>query len=156
MRVSVLLRCPTTASVSQSATERRRSRAYLAHRFPRLGFVRRKHVHGDCLPYSSAAPRRADRAAGTDGGGPSMLMIPALIICTGLWLLFPKSFKFMVGTFVGFCAGGFVWSLTAMAHHSRAVQKWTALSLAITGRPRPPRPEKAWLFGVPTPQSDTE
>jgi hypothetical protein len=37
-----------------------------------------------------------------------------VVVCTGLWLLFPKGFKFMVGTWVGFCGGGFFWGLTAM------------------------------------------
>ena len=33
------------------------------------------------------------------------------IVCTGLWLLFPKGFKYLVGTMVGLIGGAFVWGL---------------------------------------------
>lgn len=33
------------------------------------------------------------------------------ITCVVLWLLFPKGFKYLVGSLVGTCAGGFLWGL---------------------------------------------
>lgn len=38
-------------------------------------------------------------------------------IMTVLWLAFPKGFKYLVGTWVGFAGGGFFWSLFAMCFH---------------------------------------
>lgn len=37
------------------------------------------------------------------------------LVCLALFLLFPKGFKFMVGTWVGTAAGGFFWGLFAIA-----------------------------------------
>ena len=37
-----------------------------------------------------------------------------LLVCIGLFLLFPKGFKFLVGSWVGVAAGGFAWALSAM------------------------------------------
>jgi len=31
-------------------------------------------------------------------------------------MLFPKGFKYMVGTWIGFIAGGFAWSMAAMCN----------------------------------------
>lgn len=42
-----------------------------------------------------------------------MGIIESVLFCTGLFLLFPKGFKFMVGTWVGAMSGGFFWSLFA-------------------------------------------
>lgn len=33
------------------------------------------------------------------------------IVCTGLWLLFPKGFKYLVGTLIGLIGAAFVWGL---------------------------------------------
>jgi hypothetical protein len=43
-----------------------------------------------------------------------MHFIVIIAICTGLWLLFPKGFALMVGSWVGFCMGGFAWGMAAM------------------------------------------
>lgn len=48
---------------------------------------------------------------------PGYLLIA--IVCTGLWLLFPKGFKYLVGTIVGLIGGAFVWGLGVLA--------WTAV-----------------------------
>lgn len=40
--------------------------------------------------------------------------IVILLVCIGLFLLFPKGFKFLVGSWVGVAAGGFAWALAAM------------------------------------------
>ena len=32
-------------------------------------------------------------------------------------MLFPKGFKYVVGTFMGVCGGGFFWGLFAMCFH---------------------------------------
>lgn len=37
------------------------------------------------------------------------------LACVGLWLVFPKGFKYLVGSLVGTCAGGFVWGLGVLA-----------------------------------------
>ncbi len=37
------------------------------------------------------------------------------IVCTGLWLIFPKGFKYLVGTMVGFITGAFLWGLGVLA-----------------------------------------
>jgi len=34
-------------------------------------------------------------------------------VCTALWMLFPKGFKYVVGTFMGVCGGGFFWGFTS-------------------------------------------
>lgn len=44
-----------------------------------------------------------------------MHLIPIVLVCVGLFMLFPKGFKFMVGTWVGFTAGCFVWCLSVLA-----------------------------------------
>jgi len=43
-----------------------------------------------------------------------MGLIGIAAIMTVLWLIFPKSFKYFVGTWVGAMGGGFFWSLFAM------------------------------------------
>lgn len=60
-------------------------------------------------------------------------------VCVGLWLLFPKGFKYLVGSLVGACAGGFVWGigtlvwLTGVAENvSWTFMGWTGLG-CLTG-----------------------
>lgn len=36
------------------------------------------------------------------------------LACIVLWLLFPKGFKYLVGSLVGVCAGGFLWGLATL------------------------------------------
>ncbi len=67
-------------------------------------------------------------------------MLTTFLTCLGLGLLFPKSFPFMVGTFVGFVAGGFLWSVTALVamlwfklDMSWAAMGWTFLGCAAAG-----------------------
>lgn len=38
----------------------------------------------------------------------------ATFVCVGLYMLFPKGFKYLVGTWVGFLGGGFFWAIAAM------------------------------------------
>lgn len=41
-------------------------------------------------------------------------MLWTFIICLGMALLFPRGFKYLVGTFVGVCFGGFVCGLCSL------------------------------------------
>lgn len=41
-------------------------------------------------------------------------IVIAFFVSLGLFLLFPKGFKFMVGTWVGVMAGGFFWGVFAL------------------------------------------
>ena len=45
------------------------------------------------------------------------LLVPCLVFL-GLFLLFPKGFKYLVGTWVGFTGGAFFWALFAIAIHA--------------------------------------
>lgn len=38
----------------------------------------------------------------------------AVIACIGLFLLFPKGFKYLVGTWLGFMAGSVAWVIAAL------------------------------------------
>lgn len=44
---------------------------------------------------------------------PGYLLIA--IVCTGLWLIFPKGFKYLVGTMVGLIGGAFLCGLGVLA-----------------------------------------
>jgi len=41
-------------------------------------------------------------------------MLWTFLVCIGLFFLFPKGFKFLIGTIVGAMFGGFAWGLFAM------------------------------------------
>jgi hypothetical protein len=41
-------------------------------------------------------------------------MIASALVCLVLLFLFPKAFKFMVGTWVGVACGGFLWCLAGL------------------------------------------
>jgi len=43
------------------------------------------------------------------------LLLPFLV-CLGFFMLFPKGFKFMVGSWVGFTAGALAWCLATLAY----------------------------------------
>ncbi len=67
-------------------------------------------------------------------------MLTTFLTCLAMWLLFPKSFQFMVGTFVGFVAGGFLWSVAALItmlcfklDMSWAAIGWSFLGCAAAG-----------------------
>ena len=60
------------------------------------------------------------------------LFLPFLV-CLGLFLLFPKSFKFMVGSWVGFTAGGFAWSLATLAFSDVLFTPKVFVAFAVTG-----------------------
>jgi len=47
-----------------------------------------------------------------------METVVLFVVCLVLWLLFPKGFRFMVGSLVGACGGGLLWGI--------AVLCWTA------------------------------
>lgn len=63
----------------------------------------------------------------------------AAFICTGLWLLFPKSFKFFVGSMVGTAGAMFFWGLAVLvwcmvAHiPSWAGMGWSMVTFVILG-----------------------
>jgi hypothetical protein len=40
-----------------------------------------------------------------------MGLLESVLICVGLFLLFPKGFKYLVGTWMGAITGGFLWGL---------------------------------------------
>jgi hypothetical protein len=64
-------------------------------------------------------------------------MLLTLLTCTGLWLLFPKGFKFMVGSMVGTTAAMFLWVCCMpiwIAHcQSWAAMGWSVLAFVIMG-----------------------
>jgi hypothetical protein len=66
------------------------------------------------------------------------LLLP-LVVCVGLWLLFPKSFKFFVGSMVGTFGAMFFWGITllawSMAVHSPswAAMGWSMACFVIVG-----------------------
>jgi hypothetical protein len=41
-------------------------------------------------------------------------MLWTLLVCIGLFLVFPKGFKYLAGTIIGMMFGGFVWGLFTM------------------------------------------
>lgn len=43
-----------------------------------------------------------------------MHLLIIIVICVGLWLLFPVGFKYLVGVGIGFCFGGFWWCLLSI------------------------------------------
>lgn len=44
-----------------------------------------------------------------------MHLLAILVTCIFLWILFPKGFKYLVGTWVGIVFGGFFWGLGVIA-----------------------------------------
>lgn len=61
-----------------------------------------------------------------------MPILVILAVCTGLFLLFPKGFKFMVATWVGVAGGGLLWGLLAMAIPA-LITGWTFLGFILAG-----------------------
>jgi len=66
-----------------------------------------------------------------------MHALVTLAVLFGLYLLFPKGFKYMVGTWIGFCAGGLLWCICAFFFHT-LVSTWdwagcSFLSFTATG-----------------------
>jgi hypothetical protein len=61
-----------------------------------------------------------------------MHLLLALAVCVGLFMLFPKGFKFMVGTWVGFTAGALAWCLTTFAFEQLFSPK-VFLGFAVAG-----------------------
>lgn len=60
--------------------------------------------------------------------------------CVGLWLLFPKGYKYLVGTWVGAIAGAFLWGLFDLAWFvglgltmSWAAMAWTFIGFIVVG-----------------------
>ena len=45
-----------------------------------------------------------------------MHLVVLIAMCGGLFMLFPKAFKFMVGTWLGFAAGTCAWAICALAY----------------------------------------
>lgn len=43
-----------------------------------------------------------------------MGLLESAFVCIGLWLLFPKGFKYIVGCWVGAASGIFTWGVTAL------------------------------------------
>lgn len=68
-----------------------------------------------------------------------MGLLETILICVGLFLLFPKGFKFMVGTWVGAMGGGFFWALglggafMAGMDPSWPVMGWSFLGFILVG-----------------------
>lgn len=68
-----------------------------------------------------------------------MGFIESVLVCVGLFLLFPKGFKYLVGTWVGAMAAGFLWGLTFIAvsvagfNPSWTVMGYTFLVLLVSG-----------------------
>jgi len=44
-----------------------------------------------------------------------MPLLVTIFVCVGLFLLFPKGFKYLVGTWVGAMSGGLFWGLFILA-----------------------------------------
>lgn len=69
----------------------------------------------------------------------TMLLLWSLFICLGLWLLFPKGFKFVVGSLVGSCGAMFFWGLAVVAWcmavglPSWAGMGWSMLAFLVIG-----------------------
>lgn len=61
----------------------------------------------------------------------------ALACLFGLYLLFPKGFKYMVGSWLGVCAGGLVWCVCAFFFHCLVstwdMAGWSFLSFVAVG-----------------------
>mgnify|MGYP005834639737 CR=1 FL=1 len=68
-----------------------------------------------------------------------MGLLESALICVGLFLLFPKGFKYLVGTWVGAMTGAFLWGLAfigigfAGLDPSWAVMGWSFLGFVATG-----------------------
>jgi hypothetical protein len=54
-------------------------------------------------------------------------------VCVGLFLLFPKGFKYLVGTWVGTAAGGFFWGLAAIAFPAVIVTAQVFVGFIVAG-----------------------
>jgi hypothetical protein len=68
-----------------------------------------------------------------------MELLTAIAVCTGLFILFPKAFKFWVGSFVGTAGGIFFWSIGFFIYWmiaglpSWVGMGWSALAFVILG-----------------------
>lgn len=68
-----------------------------------------------------------------------MHLLLCLAISVGLALLFPKGFKYMVGTWVGVATADFLWSIVffglwiAGVRYSLATMGWSLLGATVLG-----------------------
>lgn len=68
-----------------------------------------------------------------------MGLLESILICVGLFLLFPKGFKYLVGTWVGAMTGAFLWGLVFIAvfmggvNPSWAWMGWSLLAFLLGG-----------------------
>ncbi len=68
-----------------------------------------------------------------------MGLLETILVCVGLFLLFPKGFKYMVGTWVGVMGGGFFWGLAFAAafmaglEPTGALMGWSFLAFIVVG-----------------------
>lgn len=60
------------------------------------------------------------------------LLLP-ILVCVGLFMLFPKGFKYMVGTWVGFTAGALAWCLTTLAFTEMLFTPKAFVAFAVAG-----------------------
>lgn len=70
----------------------------------------------------------------------NMGILECALVCVGLFLLFPKGFRYLVGTWVGACTAGFLWSLFEFSwllilgwDASMAQVGWSFLAFIVTG-----------------------
>lgn len=69
-----------------------------------------------------------------------MGLLETFLICLGLFLLFPKGFKYLVGTWVGAMTGAFLWGLVFLSvgllvgvHLTLPVMGWSLLAFLLAG-----------------------
>ena len=68
-----------------------------------------------------------------------MGLLESTLVCIGLFLLFPKGFKYLVGTWVGALGGGFFWGVFLTAAFmigldpSWSVLGWSLLGFTVSG-----------------------
>lgn len=68
-----------------------------------------------------------------------MGLLESALICIGLFLLFPKGFKYVVGSWVGAMSGGFLWGVVLASAFmlgldpSWSTMGWTFLGFSAVG-----------------------
>lgn len=68
-----------------------------------------------------------------------MGLLESILICVGLFLLFPKGFKYLVGTWTGAMTGGFLWGLAVIGacmvgiRPSLVAMGWSFLTFIVSG-----------------------
>lgn len=68
-----------------------------------------------------------------------MGLLETILICVCLFLLFPKGFKYLVGTWVGAMTGAFLWGLVFIAvgvagvDPTWALMGWSLLTFLLGG-----------------------